>query len=148
MEHRPISNRQRQILCPATAGVVFYINGLDQTIAVKTTGIVDPKIVPFARNDHVVVAIITHFTGFSRLQRRDCTSNSKRITLALFAAKPSSHSTGFNPNGVHRFADCMCNFVLDLGRVLGRAVNQNVAIFTRQGEGRLTFKIKVLLPTH
>ena len=98
---------------------MFYINGLDQTIAVKTTGIVDPKIVPFARYDHVVVAVIPHFAGFSRLQRRDCTSDSKRITLALFAAKPSSHPPGFNPNSVHRFTDCMCDLVLDLARVLG-----------------------------
>ena len=68
--------------------------------------------------------------------------------MAFFAAKAAAHTTTFHADRMHRHAQRVGDLVLDFGRVLGRTVNDHVPVILGEGEGCLTLKVEMFLPTH
>ena len=148
MEHGAVGHRDRQIKRPAAAGVLGEIDAQNATVLVIGHIIVDPEIVPLAGDGHVVVAIIAHLGGAARLGCHHGAGTGQRIALAFLAAKAAAHPAGLDPHGVHWLADRLGDLVLDLGRVLGRGMDDHIAVVLREDEGSLAFEIEMLLPTH
>jgi len=146
MQHRTVGHGKGQVHRPATAGVMGEIQRRDAASGVKAYGIVDAEIVAFACDDHIVIAVIAHFAGASRAGGCHGTGHGERIALTFLATKTTAHAPRLYPHGVHRRAKRLCHLVLDLGRVLGRGMDNHVAIILRQGEGGLTFEVEMLLP--
>ncbi len=103
---------------------------------------------PLAGDRHVVVTVITHLGGAARQARHHGTGAGERVALAFLAAKAAAHPAGLDPHGVHRLADGFGDLVLDLGRVLGRGMDNHIAVVLREDEGGLAFEIEMLLPAN
>ncbi len=103
---------------------------------------------PFARDDHVIIAIIPHFAGAPCLTRGHGTGHGQCVALAFLAAKATPHTPTLHPHPMHGQAQSIGHFVLYLSRVLGRAMDHHIPALLWQGQGGLTFEIEMLLPAH
>ena len=107
-------------------------------VRVETRVVVHPEIVALAGDRHVVIAVVAH----ARWSPGACCDHSagdgQGIPLAFLAAKAAAHAPDLDPHGVHRELQRLGDLVLDLGRVLGRRVNQHVA-FVRYRQRGLAF---------
>ena len=148
MKHGAVGHGDRQIKRPATAGVLGEIDAEHAAAIIVGHVIIDPEIVPLAGDRHVVVAVIAHLGGAARQGRHHRAGAGERIALAFLAAKAAAHPAGLDADRVHRLADGLGNLVLDLGRVLGRGMDDHIAIVLREDEGGLAFQIEMLLPAH
>jgi hypothetical protein len=110
--------------------------------------IVDAEIVPLAGDDHVIVPVIAHLAGPPGVAGHHGAGDGQSVPLALLAAKAAAHSPHFDPHRMHGNVERMGDLVLDLGRVLGGAVHDHVAVVLRQDEARLAFEVEMLLPAH
>ena len=119
MQHGPVRNRQAQVLGPAAADEMREPHAQQPAVIVKPHLVSDPRIVPFARDHEVVIAIRTHFAGAPRAGGGNGTSNGQRVGLALFTAKSTTHAADLDPDSMHRHAQSMGHFVLHFRRVLG-----------------------------
>ena len=104
VQHRAVGYGQRQIHCPATAGIVGEVERGNASACAEAHVIVDAKVVAFAGNDHVVVTVITHFASAARSGGSDRAGNGKRIALTFLATKPATHPARFDTHGMHGFA--------------------------------------------
>ena len=145
MQHGTVGDGQGQVHRPATAGVMGEIQRLDPAIGVEANGIVDAEIMAFACHDHIVVTVIAHLAGASCARGCDGAGHGERVALTFLAAKTPAHAPGLYPYGMHRGAKRLCHLMLNLGRVLGRGMDDHIAIILRQGEGGLTFEVEMLL---
>ena len=65
--------------------------------------------------------------------------------MAFLSTEATAHTAGLHAHSVQGQADGLGHFVLDLGGVLGGAVDQHIAVLTGKGEGGLTLKVEVFL---
>jgi len=146
MQHRPVRHGQRQILRPAAAGVLRKIDRQDPARRVMAHGIVDAEIMPLAGDDHVVITVIAHLGRPPGQSGGNGTGAGQRVALAFLAAETAAHAPRLDADGMHRQAQRVGHLVLDLGRVLGRAMHQHVAAFLRQDQRGLAFQVEMFLP--
>ena len=148
MEHRPISNRRRQISRKTAIGGILDIQPANPPVIIKADIIIDNEIMAFAGHDHVVIAIKTELgrtSGFGRNNGGQCRP---LHGLCFLAAKPAAHAAHFDRNRIGRTAQHIGNIVLHLGRMLGGAMQQHIAILARNGKTDLPFKVKMILPAN
>ena len=88
-------------------------------VCAEADAVVDAKVVAFARDDHVIVAVIPHFAGAPRPRGGDGAGNGKRVALTFLATEAAPHPAGLDAHGMHGFAQGFGHFMLDLGGVLG-----------------------------
>ena len=148
VQHGAVGHRDRQILRPAAAGILQEIHRQQLALVIEPGAVINAEIMALAGDHHVVVAVIAHLGRPARRGGHHRAGDGQRVALALLAAKTAAHAPGFDPHGVHRQVQRMRHLVLDLGRVLGRAVHQQIAVFLRQRQRRLPFEIEMLLPAH
>ena len=98
---------------------------------VMTDIVINAKIMPLAGDHHIVVAVITHLGWLTGQVRHNRTGTGQRIALTFLAAETAAHTPGFHPHGVHCDASCVRNFVLYLGGMLGRGIDQHIPVFAR-----------------
>ena len=146
VQHGPVGHWQRQIHRPATPAELQKLHALDHTFPIDADTVRDAEIMPLPGYDHVVVAVIAHGTRPAGQLRGNSTGYGQRVALAFLAAKPSAHTAYFAAHRIHRHAQSLGNLVLNLGRMLGRGMNDHVASLLWQGTGSLAFQIEVLLP--
>ena len=99
-------------------------------------------------HDHIVIAVQTEFrraAGFHRHDRGQCCP---LRCLGFFAAKTATHTAHFHCHRIGRTAQHIGNIVLHFGWMLGRTMQQNIAVFLRNGQANLPFKVKVILPAN
>ena len=107
--------------------------------------VVDPEVVALAGHDHVVVAVEPELArpaglaGAERRQRRPLRR------LALLAAETAAHPAHLDGDGVAVERRALGDDVLHLARVLGRGVDDHVAVLAGDGERDLAFEIEMLL---
>ena len=117
-------------------------------LIVKPRTIEDAQIMALAGDHHVIVAVITHLGGPPGAGGHHGAGNGQRIALAFLAAKAAAHPPHLDPHRRHRQVQRMRHLVLNLGRVLGGGMDQEIPAFQRQGRRDLTFQIEMLLPAH
>ncbi|VDC25549.1 hypothetical protein PARPLA_02019 [Rhodobacteraceae bacterium THAF1] len=120
VQHRAVGDGDRQVLAPAAAGELFEGDALHPASVIESHIVSDAEVVAFAGDDHVVVAVVTHFCGATGLRGDQCAGDGQGVALAFLATEPAAHAPHLDPHGVHRYAQRMRDLVLDLGRVLGR----------------------------
>ena len=147
MQHRPVRDRQRQVLAPAAAHEVAEADTKDAARLIDPRAVFDTEIVPLAGDDHVVVAVIAHLGGPPRQMRHQPAGHGQRIALAFLATEPAAHAAAFDPDRVHRKPKRLGHLVLDLGRVLGGGLHHHAPLGGKR-EGGLTLQIEMLLPAH
>ena len=145
MQHGAVTDRQAQILVPATAAIVAKGDAIDLAAVVAADPVGNAEIVALAGDDHIVIAVIAHPAGLPGQPGGNRTGNGQRVALAFLAAKAAAHPPHFDPDGVHRQPQRLGNLVLHLGRVLGRGMDHHVAIVLRQGQRHLPLQIEMLL---
>ena len=119
MQHRAVSHRQRQVHRPTAAGILCDIKGVDAPIRAIAQIIIDAEIMPLARDDHVVIAVVAHFTGLAGQPGGHGTGHGQSVTLGFLAAKPAAHPTHFGPDGMHWQANRIGDFMLYFSGMLG-----------------------------
>ena len=110
--------------------------------------ILDPQIMPLAGDHHVIVAVIAHLAGAPRGMGGHGAGDGQSVALRFLAAKAAAHPARLHPHRRHRQMQRMGHLVLNLSRMLGGGDNRHPPIIAGQGKGHLTFKVKMLLPTH
>ena len=101
---------------------------------------------PLASHDHVRVAVEPHLgrtTGRHGRQRRQ---SRPLCGLGFLAAKATAHAPDLHGYSIRRPAEHMGDRRLHLGWMLGRAVNQDIAVLLGNGERYLPLEIEVILP--
>ena len=102
---------------------------------------------PLAGQHEIIIAVIDRLgrpTGDMRRQRRQ---DGRKIALAFLATKGPAHAARLDSHGIVRQAEAVSHLVLDLGRVLRRAMQRHVPVLARNGERRLPLEREMLLPT-
>ncbi len=145
MQHGAVGHGQGQVHRPAAFGELFKDHRLQATVIVKSRFVINAEVMPFARDDHIIIAVIAHLGRTVQTHRNHGTSDCQRIALTFLAPKTTAHTAGFNAHGVHGNAQGLGHFMLDFSRVLRRGMDQHVAL-VRLGRCGLTFKIEMLLP--
>ena len=74
---------------------------------------------PLARDHHIVITVIAHFTRRICHLRSNGASNRQSIALAFLAAKAAAHAAHFNADILKSQTQCFGHFVLNFARVLG-----------------------------
>ena len=148
VQHGAVGDGQAEVHGPAAAGEMGEIKRGNAARILEPDGIVDVEIVAFAGDDHVIIAVIAHFARLAGEGGGDGTGHRERVALAFLAAETTAHAAGLHTHRMHGLADGMGDFVLNFGGVLGGGVDVHVAIFARQSEGGLAFKIEMFLAAH
>ena len=120
----------------------------DAAIVVEPDCVIDAEIVALAGDDHIIIAVIAHFAGLARQARGHGAGHGQGVALTFLAAKTTPHAAGFDAHTMHRHANGLGHFVLNFGGVLGRTMDQHIAVFLWQGGGGLAFEIEMFLPAH
>ncbi len=118
---------------------------MDQATVVEPHLVIDQKIVPLAGDHHVVVAVGTELGGPPGSlgdQRRDA---GEQIALRLLAAEGTAHAPAFDRHGVVGHAQHDRHHVLDLARVLGRAVDRDLVVLAGDRHRDLALEIEMVL---
>ena len=95
---------------------------------------------------HVVVARQAQFHRALRFVREHRRDAGNERGLALLAAEGAAHAPHLHRDGIERNAEQMPDRVLDLGRMLGRREDVEVAAVARNRERDLAFEIEMILP--
>ncbi len=66
VQHGAISDRYRQIKRPATPYILVHDEGLNFAACVKGGSVFQTEIVAFSSDNHIVIAVVTHFAGAAR----------------------------------------------------------------------------------
>jgi len=131
MEHSPIGNGAREVRRHAAVRRLVKLDGLDAAGIVETHVVVDAEVVPLAGHDHVVVAVEPNLGGPPSLLHDQGRDGSEQRRLRFLAAEASAHAPQLYRHGVLRPAQNAGHVMLHFGRVLGRAIKVNVAVFLR-----------------
>ena len=89
---------------------------------------------PFAGQTHVIVAVQPAFNGLAVTRCGDRSERRPLAGLALLAAKASTHAPHFYCDRVGRLVQNFRQVLLDFAWMLGRAVNEHIAVFLRHRE--------------
>ena len=108
--------------------------------------VVDAEVVALAGHDHVVVAVEPHLARPPGLPRAERGERRPLRRLALLAAEAAAHAPHLDGDRVVVEAEHMGDDVLHLGRVLGRGMDEHVAVLAGDGERDLAFEVEMLLP--
>ena len=145
MQHRPVADRQAQVLAPAAAGEVAERDPEDAARPVHPGAVADAEVVALAGDHHVVVAVVAHPDGAAEGAGDDGAGDGERVALAFLAAEAAAHPPHLDPDRVHRQAGRRGHLVLDLGRVLRRTLHRH-PVLGRQRQRDLAFEVEMLLP--
>ncbi len=148
VQHGAIGHQDRKILRPAASRILLEFDTCDHAAVVTTNPIGDPEIMPLAGDHEIIIPVISHLGRLACGGRNHGAGDGQCVALAFLAPETAAHAAGFHPNAMHRQVQRVGDLVLDLGRVLGRGMYNNVAAFLRQGHGGLAFEVEMLLPTH
>ncbi len=99
-----------------------------------------------AGDEHVCIAIEPQLHRPARLARQDGCCRCDERGLALFSAEATAHAAALHRHAVGMHSKRMRHDMLDFGRVLSGAVNQDRAVFLGKRDGDLAFEIEVILP--
>ncbi len=103
---------------------------------------------PLAGQHKIIIPVVD---SFCRPPGNMCCQRSgqrRKIALTFLTTESSTHTPRFNGNSMLRKPEHIRGFFLNLAWMLSRAIKIHVAIFTRDSERRLTFEIKMFLPTN
>ena len=101
---------------------------------------------PLAGQHEIIITVIDCLgwpAGDMRRQRRQ---DGRKIALTFLAAEGAAHAPCLDGHGMVRQAEAVGHLVLDLGRVLRRAMQRHVPVLARNGERRLPLEIEMFLP--
>ena len=148
MAHGARRNRLRQIPRHAAPHRLFKHRAKNAPLIIKPNVIVNAKIMTLAGEPEIIITVINRFCRPARQMRRQRRSDCRQIALAFLAPKTAPHAAGFNRHGIIAGAKNCGNFVLDLAWMLGRGVDQHIAILARNGQCCLPLEIEMLLPAN
>ena len=145
MEHRAVDDAERKVRRAAAARVEHDVVGADAARVVVADAPVGAKIVTLAGELEIVVAVeadLARRAGHARAERRD---RRPGAGLALLAAEAAAHAPRLHGDEGVRQAEHARDDVLDLGRILRRAMHGHLARFAGDGERGLPLEIEMLL---
>ncbi len=116
--------------------------------AIETDIVVDQEIMALAGHDHVVVAVEAELAGPARLHGGERRNRRPLGGLRLLAAEAAAHAANFDRHRMIGAAEHMGDNVLDLGGMLGRAIDDDVAILPGKGQRDLALEIEMILAAH
>ena len=145
MEHRPVADRRRQVCGHAAARGHVERDRPDATVVVEADVVVDAEIVTLAGHDHVVVAVEPELGRTSGPACDEGGDGRHEGGLAFLAAEPSAHAADLDRNRMVRHGEDLGDVVLDLARVLGRGIDEHVAVLARNRHGDHAFEVEVIL---
>ncbi len=140
-----IGNRTRQVERHAAAHGVLEGDAENMALVVEAGGIVDAEVVTLAGDAEIVVAVVAQHHGTAGLSREKCCDGSRQIALGLLAAERAAHAPDLDRYRMIGHAERGRDLVLDLGRVLRRAVDGDLVAFAGDGDRNLAFEVEVLL---
>ena len=146
MEHGAIDHADAAIGGAAAARIEIEVKRANAAVGVVADGIFDREIVPLAGHDHIGVAIEPELAGPTGHARSDRGKHRPLGRLRLLAAETAAHAAHAAGHERVRHAEHARGDVLHFARMLGRRVDQDRAVLTRDGERDLAFQIKMLLP--
>ena len=100
---------------------------------------------PLAGHDHVLVAVRTRLGRTAGLHGDQRGGGGEQRGLRLLAAEAAAHAAHLDGDAVVGLAQHAGDQMLDLGRVLGRGPDVDVAILARRGQRDLAFEVEVIL---
>jgi hypothetical protein len=145
MQHGTVGHGQREVLAPAAADQLGEVDTPDAARVVEAHLVAYLQVMPLAGDDHVVVAVVAHFARAVQAMGRHGAGHGQPVALAFLATKATTHPPHLDPNGGHGQVQRMGDLMLDLGRVLGRGLDEH-AVFLRDGGTDLAFQVEMLLP--
>ena len=145
MQHRAVGDRQRQVLRPAAADKMYELQPQDAPGIVNPGAVVDPQVMPFAGDHHVVVAIIAHPGWPPQTAGHHRAGDGKGVALAFLATKATAHAANLDTHRAHRQMKRMGHLVLHFGRVLGGRVDNHAPAFLGNRGSDLSFQVEVFL---
>ncbi len=122
-----------------------HVEAGDTAALVEADGPFRQEVVTLAGDDHVVVAVEAELDRTAGLVRTQRGYRRDDGSLAFLAAEAAAHAPHFDRDVAGSEAQDARHPVLHLGRVLGRAVDQHVAVFPGHREGNLPFEIEMVL---
>ena len=107
--------------------------------------VIADKIVALAGDQHVGVAIQAQLHRPLCFARQHGRGRGDQRGLAFLAAEAAAHAPALHDDRVRGHAKRVRDDVLHFARMLGRGMNQHRAVFLRQRDRDLTFKIEMIL---
>ena len=148
MEHRAVGHRARQIGAEAAIGGHRQTQALQATGIIKTDLVAVEKRVAFARDQKILIAVVTHLDRTFEFVSRHRRPHRRMTGLGLFAPKATAHALAGDAHRVEIHPQGMRHPMLHLGRVLAADIDLPLTLLQGLGIGHLAFQIKVLLAPH
>ena len=145
VKHRAVTDAGRKVRGTTAACVECHLVTCDHTPVVISHSPIGAEIVTLAGQGEIVVAIETDLAWLSGPSRGKRGDRRPGAGLAFLAAEAAAHAARLNGNQGVRYSKDAGDDVLRLGRILRRSMYGHLVRFAGKGEGRLPFKIEVLL---
>ena len=91
----------------------------DSATIVKSSVVIDPKVMSFAGQYKIIVTIIHRLCWSAGQMSCQCRSQSRQVTLALLATKRAAHTSRFNSYRMAGNTQHIGHFMLYFAGVLG-----------------------------
>ena len=98
-----------------------------------------------AGKHEIIITVIDRFRRPASQMRRQRRRDRRQTALTFLAAKAATHTAGFDGHGMIAHAENVGDLVLDLAWMLGRGMDQHIAILTRKRQRCLALEIEMLL---
>ena len=146
MGERARHHARRHVEAPAGIGRQHRVERQHAALVVEAHRVAIVEAVALAGGDDVDLARqaeLHRLAGLGGAERRGRRDPRGVALLAAEAAAQAAHHRG---HAIEVAAQHLGADMLDLGRMLGRGMHQEIAVLARQGEGDLAFEIEMLLP--
>ena len=145
VHHRAVVDRAAQVGREPAARGEHDVDSRDPPDAVETDLVLDQIVVALAGDRDVVVAVVAKLHRASGHPRGERGGARRMRGLRLLAAKSTAHPPALDADPVRLHAERVGDLELHLARVLGRAVDEHVAVFPRHGVRHLALEVELLL---
>ena len=146
MGERARHDPRREIEAPAGIGREHGVERPHSALVVEAHRIAIVETVPLAGRHHVDLARQPELHRPAGMVRRDRCGGCDPGGVALLAAEAAAQAAHHRRHAVKVAPEQPRADMLHLGRMLGRGMDRDVAVLTRQRKGDLAFEIEMLLP--
>ncbi len=145
VKHGAVDNRRGQVRRVAAVACQIQLYTLQTTLVVEAHVVLDVERVALAGHLHVFKTLQAHLGGLAGQPCNHGAQAGRARRLGFLAAKATTHAPHVDHDAVHRHAQYLGHQLLDFRGVLGRAIDNHAAVFSRHHRGYLGFQIKMFL---